>query len=513
MLDILSQSLWLVLDPGVFAVLLIGTAFGIVAGALPGLGSVIAVTICLPFTYALGQVTSIALLLAVYVGSVYGGSISAILINTPGTPQAAATTFDGYPMAVAGQADRALGWATFASVMGGLFSCLVLIFAAPQLAALALNFGPIEIAALIVLALTCIASVSRGSLAKGLLAGIMGLFVAVIGSDPLTGDMRYTFDIFAISAGFDVIPVVVGLFALSEVFIRAAEPQKAQGRMVRYTGMKLPSLSDMRGRWGVLLKSSGLGSIIGVLPGTGAATAAFIAYAEAKRSSPRRAGMGEGEPDGILAPESANNAVTGSALVPALALGIPGDAVTAVMLTALVVNGVTPGVRLMVDNPQIVYASFMALFLANIAMLVLAFASARLFAIVLRMPEALLMMSVVLLSVLGSYGVRGNVFDLYVMLAAGILGFVLRVFNVPLAPIVIGLVLGPKFEVALRQGLILTDGSFWPFLASPLALSLLLAAFLAILWPAYAGHRERKLSKAAPSDARGEAVSDSRDQS
>lgn len=486
MINILSESFWLVFDPLVFATLIIGTAFGIVAGALPGLGSVIAVTICLPFTYSLGQVPSIALLLAVYCGSVYGGSISAILINTPGTPQAAATTLDGYPMAVSGNADRALGWATFASVFGGVFSCLILIFAAPQLAALALNFGPIEICALIVLALTCIASVSRGSIAKGLLAGIMGLFIAIIGSDPLTGDMRYTFDIFVLSAGFDVIPVVVGLFALSEVFMRASEPQKAQARIIRYTGMILPSLSDLKGRWGVLLKSSGLGSAIGVLPGTGAATAAFIAYAEAKRSSVRKNEMGSGEPDGIIAPESANNAVTGSALVPALALGIPGDAVTAVMLTALIVNGVTPGVRLMADNPQIVYAAFIALFLANVVMFALAFASARLFAVVLRLPEALLMMSVILLSILGSYGVRGNVFDLYVMLAAGVVGFVLRVFGVPLAPIVIGLVLGPKFEVALRQGLILTDGSFWPFLSSPLALALFIAAGVAIVWPIYA---------------------------
>lgn len=491
MIETVLAAAWLVIDPLVFATLLIGTAFGIVAGALPGLGSVIAVTICLPFTYTLGQVPSIALLLAVYCGSVYGGSISAILINTPGTPQAAATTLDGYPMAVAGSADKALGWATFASVFGGLFSCVVLIFAAPQLAALALNFGPIEICALIVLALTCIASVSRGSFAKGLLAGIMGLFIAIVGSDPLTGDMRYTFDIFVLSAGFDVIPVVVGLFALSEVFMRASEPQKAKARVIRYTGMMLPKVTDLKGRWWLLIKSSGLGSVIGVLPGTGAATAAFISYAEAKRSSPNSEKMGTGEPDGIIAPESANNAVTGSALVPALALGIPGDAVTAVMLTALVVNGVTPGVRLMVDNPQIVYAAFLALFLANFVMFALAFASARLFSIVLRLPEALLMMFVILLSILGSYGVRGNVFDLYVMLAAGVAGYLLRLFGVPLAPVVIGLVLGPKFEVALRQGLILTDGSFWPFLASPLALVLFLTAIFAVAWPIYSERAKR----------------------
>lgn len=491
MIEHILLAATLVATPAVVAALVLGTMLGIIAGALPGMGSVIAVTVCLPFTYGMEQVPSIALLLSVYCGSVYGGSISAILINTPGTPQAAATVLDGYPMAVRGEADRALGWATFASVAGGLFSCLVLVFAAPQLAAFALNFGPIETFALIILALTCIASVSRGSLAKGLFAGVLGLFVSIVGSDPITGDMRYTFDYFAVSAGFAVIPVVVGLFALSEVFVRASEPGQAAGRLIRYAGMKLPSISDMRGRWGVLMKGSIIGSAVGALPGTGAATAAFIAYAEGKRTSRNGDAFGTGEPDGLLAPESANNAVTGSALVPALALGIPGDAVTAVMLTALTINGITPGVRLMADNPSIVYACFIALFAANIVMFILAFASARAFAVVLKMPESLMMMGVVLLAVLGSYGVRGNVFDLYVMLGAGLAGFTLRLFGVPLAPVVIGLVLGPQLEVSMRQGLILTDDSFIAFFQSPLALGLFAASAIAVALPLWPRRREK----------------------
>lgn len=491
MLEILQEALSLVADPGVAIALVLGTAFGIAAGALPGLGSVIALTICLPFTYGMGQVASIALLLAVYCGSVYGGSISAILINTPGTPQAAATTLDGYPMALRGEAAEAIGWATAASVAGGIFSCIVLILAAPQLAAFALNFGPIEIFALIILALTCIASVSRGSMMKGLWAGVFGLFIAVVGSDPLTGDLRFTFDIFLISSGFDVIPVVVGLFALSEVFIRAAERHEAITRIVRYDGMRLPGLADWIPRRGVLLKSSIIGSAVGILPGTGAATAAFIAYAETKRSSRNAANIGKGEPDGIIAAESANNAVTGSALVPTLALGIPGDAVTAIMLTTLVINGITPGVRLMADNPSIVYACFIALLLANVMLLIVAFFAARAFAYVLRLSEPYLMLGVVLLCLLGSYGVRGNLFDLYVMVGAGAIGFLLRLANVPMAPIVIGLVLGPQLEVSLRQGLILTDGNFAAFFLSPIAAALFIVTAFFLLMPLWRGFRLR----------------------
>lgn len=482
MFEHLVTALGLIADPQVILVLFVGTAFGIAAGVMPGLGSVIALTVCLPFTYSMHQVASIALLLSVYCGSVYGGSISAILINTPGTPQAAATTLDGHPMALQGKADIALGWATMASVFGGLFSCTVLMIGAPQLAAFALKFGPIETFALIILALTCIASVSRGSMAKGLWAGVLGLFVAVVGSDPLSGDIRFTFDVFAISAGFDVIPVVVGLFAMSEVFVRVANRMQAEARIVRYEGMRLPGLGQMAARIGVLFKSSVIGSAVGVLPGTGAATAAFIAYAEAKRSSRNRDKFGTGEPDGIIAPESANNAVTGSALVPTLALGIPGDAVTAVMLATLVINGITPGVRLMADNPAIVYACFVALLLANVAMLIVAVGAARVFAWMLRMSEPYLMMGITLFSLLGSYGVRGNVFDLYVMLGAGAIGFLLRLVRVPLAPVVIGLVLGPQLEINLRQGLILTGGSFGEFFLSPIAACLFIATavFLAL---------------------------------
>lgn len=462
----------------------VGTLFGIVVGALPGLGSVVAITIILPFTYALGPLAAIALLLGTYCGSVYGGSISAILINTPGTPNSAATCFDGFPMAQQGKADLALGWSTVSSVFGGLFSGVILIIMGPQLARWALHFGPVETFALILMALTCISAVSRGSTLSGLMAGMVGLWVATIGADPLSGDMRFDFGSFQLTGGIGLIPVCVGVFALSEVFSRAAEYKDAAAPTVVYPGMKFPALSEWRKRWWILIKSCLIGTGVGILPGTGASTAAFISYAEAKRSSPRRDQMGYGEPDGIIASESANNAVTGGALIPSLALGLPGDAVTAVMLATLVLHGITPGVRLMADNPVAVYSSFMSLMVSNVAMGLLALFVAKAFAYILKMPEVLMMGFVVILCLLGAYGVRSSHFDIMLTLVFGLVGYGLRVYKVPLAPVVIGVVLGPQLELSLRQGLIVTEGSFSKFFVGhPIAVVLLIVTGCILLLP------------------------------
>ncbi|MDS1138068.1 tripartite tricarboxylate transporter permease [Nitratireductor indicus] len=490
MFEALGAALWLITDPMVWLAIVTGTALGIVIGAIPGLGSIIGITICLPFTFVMGQMPAIALLLSVYCGSIYGGSIAAILINAPGTPQSAATVLDGFSMTKLGKPGHALGWATAASVFGGLFSCVVLILLAPQLAAFALNFGPVEVFALICLALTCIATISRGSMIKGLLAGAIGLWCGAVGSDPISGDLRFTFGYFPLSAGFDLVSMVVGLFALSEVFSRIAGERAEAGAVPAFSRMTLPSLGEWKGRLGVLLKSSVIGSVIGVLPGTGAATAAFISYAEAKRTSPRGDGFGKGEPDGIIAAESANNAVTGGALVPTLALGIPGDAVTAIMLSTLIIQGITPGVRLMVENPDIVYASFIVLIIINIAMLLIALATIRAIAFALKAPEAIIFTLVVFFCVVGSYGVRSSMFDVMTMVAAGIVGFLFRYFHVPIAPMVIGLVLGSQMELSLRQALVITDGDATLFLtAHPIALVLFIVTALLLAKPILLGLR------------------------
>lgn len=465
--------------------LFIGVVVGVVVGALPGLGSVLGITLCLPFTFTMSNVTAISLLVGVYAGSVYGGSISAILLNTPGTPASAATCFDGYTMAKGGHAEKALGWATMASVLGGLFSCFVLILAAPQLAALAMQFGPVETCALILMGLTCISTVSQGSQIKGLFAGVLGLALSMIGQDPMTGDMRFTFGVFALSGGVDLIAVLVGTFALSEVFTRVDIVSREHiTSIIKCTGLTFPSWAEWKPRLWLLLKSSMIGSFIGILPGTGSSAASFISYGEAKRSSPRKEFMGQGEADGIIAPEAANNAVTGGAMVPSLALGLPGDAVTAVMLATLLIHGVTPGVRLMVDSPDIVYAIFLSLIISNFLLIPIGYVVSKGFAYMLRLPEALLLPIITILCLLGSFGVRNNLMDLWTTVITGVVGVILRYFGVPLAPLVIGLVLGAQFEVSLRQSYFIKHGDLTRMLTEhPIALVLFAITLILLLGP------------------------------
>ena len=483
MLSTLPDAIALLFTVESILVLVLGTVLGIILGAMPGIGSTVAVAIVLPFTLSMTQAPAILLLLAVYAGSVYGGSISAILINTPGTPQSAATCLDGYPMAQRGEAGLALGWATQASVIGGLVSAVVLIFAAPQLAAFALEFGPIETFALILLGMTCIVSVSTGSTVKGLLSGMIGIFLSLVGGDPIIGEFRFTYDIWQLYSGFNLLAVVIGVFALSEVLIRASQGVNTVSELVSFRGIVLPKLAAWNGRRKTLAKSVLIGNVIGVLPGTGAATAAFISYAEGRRSSPNKENYGHGEPDGIISSEAANNAVTGGALVPTMALGIPGDAITAVMLATLTLHGITPGPRLVEDNPTLIGAIFVGFFVINLLLLPLGMALSRIAAPILRVQEAYMMTAIVLLCAVGIYFVRGNPFDLMVMGLAGVGGFVLRRQGFPMAPLVIGMVLGPTLELTLRQGLILTDGSFAAFFGSPIALVLVVAALLALALP------------------------------
>lgn len=462
-----------------------GVMIGMIVGALPGLGSVVAITICLPFTFGMETIPAIALLLGVYCGSICGGSISAVLINTPGTPQSAATSMDGYPMARAGQAGKAIGWALSSSIFGGVFSCLILSLAAPQIAVFALQFGALETFALILMGLTCISSISAGNQFKGLAAGLLGLILACVGTTPFSGDIRFTFNLFALNSGVDLVAMIVGVFAVSELIDRA-ERMRHESRVEASSGkMILPSLREWQGRgWG-LLKSSCIGTFVGILPGTGAATAAFLSYGEAKRSSPRRERIGKGEPDGIIAAESANNAVTGGALVPSLALGIPGDPVTAIMLATFTLHGITPGVRLMTENPEMVYATFAVLLVANILMYPCCAITTRIFGHLLRIPEPLFIGFIMILCVLGSYGSRGNMVDVYVTVGAGCMAYLMRKGGFPLPPLVIGLVLGQQFEMSIGQMFLFkSDESWFSFItASPIAMTLFAVTALLLIVP------------------------------
>ena len=463
--------------------LLAGCVWGTAAGAMPGLGTVAALIVALPFSFGMTTEASVALFLGIYVTSVYGGSISAILINTPGTPQSAATVLDGYPMARSGKADLAIGWATLSSLIGGLFSLLILIVAAPLLARVSVAFGPAAIFALILFALTCIAWVSAGSTVKGLLAGMIGLWLTTIGPDDLTGYPRFDFGLSALAGGLALIPVLIGLFALSEVFYRAATYFSAKPPDVSNVGFRLPERRDAVIRIPQFLRSSVIGTFIGILPGTGATAATFVSYSELKRTSPRRDNFGKGEPDGIIASEASNNAVTGGALIPTLALGIPGDGGTVVLLGVLTIQGVVPGFDLVNNNPQLLTGAFLVILVANFIMFGLGIVSARVFARILTIPEPVLMGMILLFSLVGAFVVRGNSVDIMVCAIAGIAGVVMRLAKYPVAPVVIGMALGVTLEGKFRQGMISSRGDFVDFISDPIALSIVFLTVLVIAVP------------------------------
>lgn len=472
MLQFVPEAIATSFTLSVLLALAVGTIAGIIIGALPGLGTVLGLVMALPFTYVMDPATSIALLLAVYVSSIYGGSISAILINVPGTPQSAASVFDGYPMAQRGDGALALGYATIASFIGGIFSLIVLVMIAPQLAKFALRFGPIETFALIVFALTTIAWVSSGEMLKGLLSASIGLFLALIGPDAMTGQIRFNFDNLFLSAGLTVIPLLIGFFAVSEILFQAAVLRDVKLPAVVSGGFKIPPWSAWRPRIVTLLRSCGIGSFIGVLPGTGATAAVFVSYADAKRRAPNPEDFGRGEPSGLIASEASNNAVSGGAMVPMMALGIPGDGGTVVLMGALTIHNVIPGVRLFSQQPDLVTLIFVLLFFANILMLFIGGLGANVFSRMLKVPTTLLMPLVFMMSVVGAYAIRSNPVDLVVVAVFGLVGFLLRINRFPPAPIIIGFVLGQPLEMSLRQGLILTDMNFLAFFASPIALIL-----------------------------------------
>ena len=467
----------------VFVALAIGCVWGTIAGALPGMGTVVALIVALPFTLNMSTEVAIALFLGIYVTSVYGGSVSAILINTPGTPQSAATVLDGYPMARAGKADLAIGWATFASLFGGIFSLAVLIFAAPALARVSVAFGPAAIFAIVVFALTCIAWVSAGSTVKGLLGGMIGLWLTTIGPDDLTGYIRFDFGQPELMGGLHLIPVLIGLFALSEVFQRAATYFPAKPPDVTNVGFRLPPWPEIRLRLPQFLRSSVIGTFIGILPGTGATAATFVSYSELRRTSPRAGNFGKGEPDGLIASEASNNAVTGGALIPTLALGIPGDGGTVVLLGVLTIKGLTPGFDLINNNPHILIGAFLVILVANFIMFGLGALGAKVFARLLNLPEPILMGMILMFSLVGAFTVRGNMVDLIVCAGAGVIGVILRLAKYPIAPIVIGMALGKIFEGKLRQGLISSRGDFIEFLADPIAIGVLILTALVIARP------------------------------
>ncbi|MBA7532731.1 hypothetical protein ES705_24961 [subsurface metagenome] len=475
------QGFLYVLHPSHFPFLFLGVAGGIIVGAIPGLTGSVGIILLLPFIYQLDASTAIVMLCGMFCGAIYGGSISAILISIPGTPSAAATVLDGYPLAQKGEAGKAIGIATIASTTGGIISTFCLMFIAPQLARFALKFGPEEYFALMIFGLTIIASVSGESLVKGLISGFFGLLIATIGLDPVTGYARFSFNIPNLMTGFPLLPVLIGLFAISQIFIQL----EAVGKKIIHFKQKiknvLPSFKELKRLFTVIIASSFLGTFIGIIPGTGGTIASFLAYSEAKRWSKDPDSFGRGNIIGVAAPEAANNGTTGGAMVPLLSLGIPGDVITAVMLGALLLIGIRPGPLLFKEHPEIINSIFAGMLLANVLILLLGILSVRLFPQVLRTPAAILFPIIFTLCFLGAFSLNNSVYDMFIALIFGIIGYIMRKNNFPAAPVVLGVVLGPIAEDELGRALIISHGDWTVLFQSPLAIFFYVISIFSLL--------------------------------
>jgi putative tricarboxylic transport membrane protein len=463
-----------------------GVAVGIVFGAIPGLTATMAVALCLPLTFGMRAVEGMALLVGLYIGGVSGGLISAILINIPGTPSSIATTFDGAPMARKGLAGKALGAGLFFSFLGGWFSFFILFFISPPLARIALRFGPFEYFAIAVFSLTLIATLSTGSMVKGLMSGLVGVILSCVGSAPIDAYPRFTFGYYELDGGFNLLPALVGLFAISEILKAAESPVEVRAGDIQsfsFRGFGF-SLREFVGQIWNFIRSSLIGTGIGILPGIGGGTSNILAWIVAKKSSRHPEKFGTGILDGIVASESANNASIGGALVPLLTMGIPGDTVTAMLLGGLMIHGLSPGPLLFTTSGPIVYGIFAALIVANFLMLGMEFFGMRLFVRLLRIPKMYMLPVIIALCVVGSYGLNNRVFDAWSLFFFGLVGFGLERFGFPLPPVILGFILGPIAETNLRRGLMLTQGDFLPFLTKPVAGLFLGIAAASIAWSA-----------------------------
>ncbi|MEW6668007.1 MAG: tripartite tricarboxylate transporter permease [Thermodesulfobacteriota bacterium] len=472
----------------VMGMLLLSVPLGIIVGVLPGVGAMVGVTVLLPLTFSMDPVVGISMLVAVYCGAFYGGSVSAVLINTPGTPAALCTIFDGFPMAQKGEAHKAMTVAVVASFIGGLISVIILSFSAPLIARAALEFSYTEYFAIAVFGIIMvIASSSRKSFLKGLIMGTFGLGLSCFGQDKMGTVDRFTFGIHDLTRGIPLLALVVGLFAISQVLWLAEEGVKKVQLEKMEGKVSLWSVFRIMGRFKMtLLKSSLIGTGVGAIPGTGAAIAAFVSYSEARRASKCPEKFGTGYVEGVIAPESSNNAVTGGAMIPLLTLGIPGDPITAVMLGGFLVHGLIPGPTLFVDSAPFVYAIFFTMLVTYFMVLAYGYFGAYLFASVLKVREAILIPAIMVICFVGSYAENSSLFDVGLALLFGVVGYFLTKFDFPLPPIVMGIILGPIAEEGLRQALIVSDGSWSIFITKPISAAFLLLTSIVVVRRAYA---------------------------
>ncbi|KUO65579.1 MAG: C4-dicarboxylate ABC transporter permease [Gracilibacter sp. BRH_c7a] len=457
-----------------------GTAIGLFVGAMPGLSATMAIALLLPLTFGLPPATGISMLASLYLAAMYGGSIAAILIRTPGTPAAAATVLDGYPMAQKGQAGKALGVSLVASLVGGIISSIALLTVAPILGKIALQFGPIELFAVAVLGMTIIGSLSQGSTTKGLLAGAIGVMIAMVGMDPISGAPRFTFGYLQLFSGISFVVALIGLFSIPQA-IRLIEKDIKLQKANKITDKMLPTLKELKTMWVTMIRSSFIGIFTGLIPGTGGDTACWFGYNEAKRFSKHKEKFGTGYPEGVAASEAANNAVVGGALIPTLALGIPGSSGTAVLMGGLMVHGIMPGPTLMTEYADVTYTLIWAVMLANFAMFGVGLLFTRVSVSVTKVPNKVLAPIIVILSVIGSFSINNSVFDVGLMFGFGLLGYFMDKIKMPTAPMIVGLILGMMLDNSFNQSMMMSQDDYLVFFKNPIAATLLAIAGLSIL--------------------------------
>lgn len=482
----------------ILGLLFFGTVVGIIFGAIPGLTATMAVALFLPITYTLGPAAGISLLVGLYIGGVSGGLISAILLKIPGTPASVATTFDGGPMMEKGEGAKALGVGIFYSYVGTLLSIFALMFIAPTLAKIALAFGPHEYFSIAIFSLTLIITLATGSMVKGLFSGALGFAFSTVGIAPVDAIPRFTLGLTELNAGFDILPVLIGLFAISEI-IKVAEEVKDEKR-VTVNAIKLKgfgfSLKEFFEQGWNMIRSTLIGTGIGILPGIGSGTSNIVAYMVAKKRSKHPEKFGTGIIDGVVASETASCSAVGGAMIPLLTLGIPGDTVTAMLLGGFMIHGIQPGPLLFVSQGPLVYSIFIAMLVSSLMMLICELYGVRIFVKLLAIPKHILLPIILVLCFVGAFGLGNRIFDVGVIVFFGLIGYGFVKCKIPQTPFIIGLILGPMAETNLRRGLMLSDGNFMGFLTQPISAVFLGIAAASVGLHFYQTHRAKTVARA-----------------
>lgn len=480
------QGLVTVFQPmSVFSIFL-GALLGVAVGVMPGLSSVMGMSIMLPLALQMKGHNGIMMLLGIFCGAIYGGSVTACLLNTPGTANSVATALEGYPMATKHhQPGRALSLSITASVFGGLFSSVMLLVTAPLLARVALKFSAPEYFALALFGLSIVTGISSGSVLKGIIGAVLGLFLSTIGMDSFTGDFRFTGNSIYLTGGISFIPVLIGLFAFSQGMITVENKYGKKDKKVGKVKIERVFLSkeDWKAIFPTLLRSSVIGTVIGAIPGTGGDIASWVGYNEAKRWSKHPEKFGDGAPDGIAGSEAANNAISGGALIPLLTMGIPGDACTAIMLGALMMQGITPGPLLFTEETLKVYLIIIGLFVANLMMAIIGYGGIRVFSRIVDVPSIVMQPIIFMFCFIGTFALNHNISDVFLMIVCGYIGYFLIKMEFSIPPIILGLILGRMLEDNFRRSLTLSNGSLSIFVTRPISCVLLIIAFASLFYP------------------------------